>query len=190
MYDQLDKTKDFPVADGFVSFTQTVRYLGSLISYNLCGDDNITAKIAAANASMGALKELWCNPHLDMYNKYLLFRAIPMNLLQRGAETWSLQKCQLDKLEVFLHRSIRRILQISMTKVQEQHLHNGKVCNMIYSIPCVRNMIAARQMDFVEKMIRGPPDCPSRNMITAYCDHKRQVGRPQTTGKNFMVKNL
>jgi len=189
-YDQLDETKDFPVADGFVSFTRTFRYLGSLISYNLHDDDDITARIAAANASMGALKELWRNPHLDMYNKYLLFRAIPINLLLWGAETWSLRKLQLDKLEVFLHRSIRRILQISMTKVQEQHLHNGKVCDMFYSIPCVRNMIAARQMDFVGKMIRGPPDCPSCNMITACCDHKRRVGRPQTTGKNSIVENL
>jgi hypothetical protein len=45
-------------------------------------------------------------------------------------------------------------------------------------------------MDFVGKMIRGPPNRPSRNMITACCDHKCCVGRPQTTGKNFMVKNL
>ena len=74
--------------------------------------------------------------------------------------------------------------------VQEQHLCNGKVRDMFYSIPCVRNMIAARQMDFVGKMIRGPPDCLSRNMITACCDHKCRVGRPQTTGKNFMVENL
>ena len=190
MYDRLVETKNFSVADGFVSFTRMFKYLGFLISYNLRDDENITARIAAANASMGALKELWRNPHLDMYNKYLLFRAIPMNLLLWGAETWSLRKSQLDKLEVFLHRSIRRILQISMSTVQEQRLRNGKVRDMFYSIPCVRNMIAARQMDFVGKMIRGPPDRPSRNMITACCDHKRRVGRPQTTGKNFMVENL
>jgi hypothetical protein len=61
---------------------------------------------------------------------------------------------------------------------------------MFYSIPCVRNMIAARQMDFVGKMIHGPPSRPSHNMITACCNHKRRVGCPQTMGKNFMVKNL
>ena len=190
MYDNLDETQKFPVADGFVSFTRTFRYLGSLISYNLRDDDDITSRLAAANASMGRLKEVWRNPHLDVYNKYLLFRAIPMNLLLWGAETWSLRKSQLDKLEVFLHRSIRRILHISMTKVREQRLHNDKVRKMFYSIPCVRNMIAARQLDFIGKMIRGPPDRPSRNMITACCNHKRRVGRPQTTGKNFMVENL
>jgi len=139
---------------------------------------------------MGKMKEVWHNPHLNVYNKYLLFRAIPMNLLLWGAETWSLRKLQLDKLEVFLHRSIWRILHISMTKVREQQLHNDKVRQMFYSIPCVGNMIATWQMDFVGKMIRGPPDRPSRNMITACCDHKRRVGRPQTTGKNFMVENL
>ncbi len=52
---------------------------------------------------MGALKEIWRNPHLDIYNKYLLFQAIPMNLLLWGAETWSLHKSQLDQLKVFLH---------------------------------------------------------------------------------------
>jgi hypothetical protein len=113
-----------------------------------------------------------------------------MNLLLWGAKTWLLQKLQLNKLEVILHRSIRRILHILMTKVCKQRLHNGKVRQMFYSIPCVRNMIAAQQMDFVGKMIRGPPERPSRNMITACCDHKRRVGRPQMTGKNFMVKNL
>ena len=58
MYDQLDETKDFPVADGFVGFTRMFRCLGLLISYNLRNDKNITTRIAAANALMGALKDL------------------------------------------------------------------------------------------------------------------------------------
>ena len=93
---------------------------------------------------MGALKEIWHNPHLDIYNKYLLFRAILMNLFLWGAETWSLRKSQLDQLDVFLHRSIRRILQISMSKVQEDRIRNEMVCKMFYSIPCMQNMIACK----------------------------------------------
>ncbi len=91
-YDKLPESANVPIADGYVSFTRTFRYLGSLINYSLRDDDNITARIAAATASMGALKEVWRNPHLDMFNKHLLFRAIPMNLLLWGAETWSLRK--------------------------------------------------------------------------------------------------
>ena len=134
MYNRLDETQSFPVANGFVSFTQTCWYIGSLISYNLRDNNDITARLAATNAAMGRMNKLWRNPHLGLYNKYLLFRAIPMNLLIWGAETWYLRQSQLDKLEVFLHRSIRRILQISMTKVQEQRIHNNKVCKLFYSI--------------------------------------------------------
>jgi hypothetical protein len=97
---------------------------------------------------------------------------------------------QLDQLEVFLHLSIHRILQISISKVQEDRIRIKRVREKFYSIPCVQNMIAARQADFIGRMIQGSPDRPSRNMITVCCDHKRQVGHPQTTGKNFMVKNL
>ena len=157
-YDNLDETAKFTVADGSVSFACTFHYLGSLINYSLRDNDDITTRIASATAAMGALKEIWRNPHLDIYNKYLLFRAIPMNLLLWGAETWSLRKSQLDQLEVFLHRSIQRILQILMTKVQEDRIWNKNIHKMFYSILCVRNMIAARQADFIGKMIRGPPD--------------------------------
>ncbi len=113
-----------------------------------------------------------------------------MNLLPWGAETWSLCKSQLDQLEVFLHSSIHQIFQILMTQVKDCQLKNEKVRKMFYSIPCVRNMIAACHTDFIWKMIRGPPDRPSSNMITACSGHKQGVGCPQTTGKFFMVDNL
>jgi hypothetical protein len=72
---------NFPITNGFVSFTRMFRYLGCLINYSLRNDNNIVARIASATAAMGASKEIWRNPHLDIYNKYPLFRAIPMNLL-------------------------------------------------------------------------------------------------------------
>jgi hypothetical protein len=133
------------------------RYLVFLINYILCDNNNITARFASAIASMGPLKEIWQNPHLDIYNKYLLFRAILMNLLLWGAETWSLCKLQLDPLEVFLHRSIHWILQISISKVQEDRTWNERVREMFYSILCVQNMIAKYQAAFIGKMIQGPP---------------------------------
>ena len=188
-YDALPETTNFPVSDGHVSFTRTFRYLGSLINYSLRDGDDITAQITSATAAMGALKEVSRNPHLDVYNKYLLFQAIPMNLLLWGAKTWSLRKSQIDQLDVFLHRHPAYPPDFD-ERGQRRKIWNQRVREMFYSIPCVRNMITARQKDFIGKMMRGPPDQPSRNMITACCDHKRRVGRPQTTGEKIMVENL
>ena len=63
-YDALPETQQFEVADGYVTFCHTFKYLGSRISYNLHNDADIEAQLAAANESMG--KDVWRNPHLDI----------------------------------------------------------------------------------------------------------------------------
>ena len=73
IYDKLDETKNIAVENGYVTLMQLFWYLRSLISYNLREDNDVTAQIAATTASMGALKEVWQNPHLNIYSKYLLF---------------------------------------------------------------------------------------------------------------------
>ena len=72
-YDALPKTEQFDITDGYVTFCQTFKYLGSHISYNLQDDADIEARLAASNQSMDALKKVWRNPFLDTYSKYLLF---------------------------------------------------------------------------------------------------------------------
>jgi len=98
-----------------------------MVAYNLCNDDNVMTQIAAAKASMGSLKEVWWNKHLNTYSKYLLFCAILMNLLLRGCKMWSLQQSLLDKLEVFLHQSIQSILAIYITCVKEEKIRNTTI---------------------------------------------------------------
>ncbi len=58
IYNELDKTNDNEVADGYVRFTQSFRYLGSMVAHNLCDDDDVTVRIAAAKASMGLKRSL------------------------------------------------------------------------------------------------------------------------------------
>jgi len=190
MYDTLPETERINVADGYVTFCRTLKYLGSRISYNLRDDNDIDARLSAANRSMGALKEIWRNPHLDTYSKYLLFRAIPVNLLLWGCETWSLRQTLLCRLEVFLHRSIRHILHISIIEVKDNHIRNEKIGRIFYNIPSIQNMIAARQLGFLGKVVRGPYGAPARRMLTACCQHKRKQGRPYLHNKDVIVKNL
>ena len=54
IYDKLDETIEIDLEDGYVTFTRLFRYLGSMISFNLRDNEDITARVAAATASMGA----------------------------------------------------------------------------------------------------------------------------------------
>ena len=97
-----------------VTFKMHFKYLGSYIAYNLRNDHDVDSRIAAAYASMGSLSSYWSDKSVDLKSKYLIFIAIPCNLLLWGSEIWALRTSLLSKLEVFLHRSVRRILGIKM----------------------------------------------------------------------------
>ena len=77
-----------------------------------------------------------------------------------------------------------------MFRVKEEHLHNEHVRRMFYDIPRVGNMIAAHQLDFLGKTMRGPHDHPAKQMMTACCNNVRCVGCPFLHNKDFVVKNL
>jgi hypothetical protein len=171
LYDALEETQPIDVDDGFVTLCRHFKYRGSFVSFSLCDDFDIKNRVTAAMQSMGALKNVWNSPHLDIWSKYLLFRAIPMNLLLWGCEMWSMRKALANKLEVFLHRNIRRILRVMMTRVHEERIRNEHVRQMFYDIPRVSNMIAARQLDFIWKTVRGPSDRSAQQMLTACCNH-------------------
>ena len=74
---------------------------------------------------MGALDKLCRDHHVDMYYKYMVFWAIPCNLLLWGCEIWDLRQNLLEKLDVFLHHSIRSILGIRMVQVREINIKNS-----------------------------------------------------------------
>ncbi len=145
------------------------------MSFSLCEDYDIEQYVTTATQSMGALKNVQNSPHLEIWTKYLLFCAITMNLLLWRCKTWSMRKSLSNKLEVFLHQNIRRILQVSMTRVREEGIQNKYVRRMFFNIPCVGNMIPAYQLDLLGKTVRRPSARPAQQMLTACCDTVCQI---------------
>ena len=126
-YDELPETRLIIVKDGFFAFCQHFKYLGSWISFSLREDHDIKNRLAAANASMGAMSKIWDDNHVETYSKYLMFRAIPYNLLLWGCEISALRKSLLVSLEVFLHSGVRIILKVKLCRVFEQHITNTSI---------------------------------------------------------------
>ena len=130
------------VSEGFVTFCVHFKYLGSWLSFSLRDDYDVGRRIELANASIGGLDKFWRYQHVDMYSKYMIFREIPCNLLLWGCKIWDLCQSLLEKLEVFLHCKIRRILGIRMGQVRECHIKNSHIRTIFYNIPCIRNQLA------------------------------------------------
>ena len=88
------------------------------MSYILRVDYDVDRRLLSASSSMGALNRFWKDTSVDPRSKYLIFLAITINLLLWGFESWALRVSLLNKLEVFLHQSIRRILVVTMRQLK------------------------------------------------------------------------
>ena len=110
-----------------ITFTIHFKYLGGCISYSLKDDYNIEHRTSQASAAMGALNSFWVDNTVDNFSKYLFVCAIPCNLLLWGCESWAIQEATLNKLEVFLHRNVRKILKITITIVIDGKITNQSI---------------------------------------------------------------
>ena len=139
---------------------------------------------------MGSMKNIWDDPHIDLYSKYLLFLAIPINKLLWGCESWALKESSLKDIDIFITQSIRRIIGISMQEVKENKISNKKLQAKFYNIQSGRSMIATRQLQFLGKLVRSEDSAIPKQLLTAWVNHKRLPGGVLTTTKNSYVKSL
>ena len=120
---------------------------------------------------MGDLNHFWSDQSVDDHSKYQIFRAIPCNLLLRGCESWALREATLKKLEVFLHRNIRKILGITITQVIDGKITNESVRTRFFNIPMIRNQIDQRQLTFIGKVVCNKDDQIPTQLLTAWCEN-------------------
>ena len=156
------------MANGNVTFFPTFKYLGSWISFSIRDDHDVDKIIVSVNTSMGAMAPFWDDDHIYVYSKYLIFRAIPCNLLLWGCEIWALRDTLLDAFEVFLHRSVRRILWIQVRHVIEHRIKNEHVCGMFFNIPTIQNQIDFRQLTYIGKIVRRESTHIPTRLLTVY----------------------
>jgi hypothetical protein len=67
LYNNVEEMQAIAVEDGFITFCCHFKYLGSFVSFSLCDDYDIEKCVAATTQSMGALKNVWDSPHLDIW---------------------------------------------------------------------------------------------------------------------------
>ena len=190
LYNLSPETAEVPMKDGFVTYTENFKYLGSWISFTLRDDIDIERRIASATKAVGALEEFFDRKEISIRAKYLVFMAIPVNLLLWGCESWALRKDLLLKIERSVNRNIRCILGINMTEVMEKHIKDKQIRAMLNNIPSMQTFIDVRSMQFLGKLIRGKVDLPPRKLLIAFIPNPRKVGRPIVCNRESIWRSL
>ena len=101
-YNESSETDDVIMNGGHLTYCAHFKYLGSYMSFNLRDDFDINSRISSANKSFGSMKIFYGRPEVNTRSKAMFFRAIQINLLLWGCESWALRKDLLNKLERFV----------------------------------------------------------------------------------------
>ena len=96
----------------------------------------------------------------------------------------------MQKLEVFLHINVRKILKITITEVIEDRITNDSLRVRFFNIPSIRNQIAKRQLTFIGKVVRNSDDQIPAQLLTAWCDHPRKRGGVLQNNKKNLAQNI
>ena len=81
-YADSEHTSDLDLPNNtHIPFTKSFKYLGSQINFLLQDSEDINLRISKANKAMGALNHFWRNKAVDTHSKFLIYMAIPTNLL-------------------------------------------------------------------------------------------------------------
>jgi len=173
-----------------VTYTSEFPYLGSRITFDLDDTRDIDARINAATRNFGAMSNFYRSSQVSLNAKYRVFMAIQVNLLLWGCESWALKVHLKDKLERCARRMIRRILNLNMNDIKDNHITINQLNQKFKNFSGIETLIRVRTMNFLGKLIRGNVKLPSRQMLVAYLDHVRPNWCPLDTNKKSMWKYL
>ena len=102
-------------------------YLGSVMSHDTSLDAEITSRIAKASAAFGSLsRRLWRNHGIKLSTKIKVYNAVVISSLLYASSTWTLYRRQVQQLESFHMKCLRRTcgitwqLRIPNTEVLEK----------------------------------------------------------------------
>ena len=175
---------------GHITFTKHFKYLGSYCSYSLKDNYNIAERLSQASSAMGLINHFWADSAVDNFGKYLIFRAIPCNLLLWGCKSWAIREAKMKKLEVFIYRNIIKPLKIDIAQVIDERTTNISICERFFDIATICNDIAHQQLTFIGNVVRNPDDQIFTQLITAWCNHKKSPGGVFQNNKKNLAQNI
>ena len=117
-------------------------YLGSYVSRNADMEAELNNRIGRATSCLGQLrKRVWENRKLRLKTKITVYKACVLSVLLYGSETWPIYAKEVNRLNTFHLRNLRRILGVSWRdKVTNVEVLEQTGCDSMHTILSTRRL--------------------------------------------------
>ena len=129
---------------------QCFKYLGSTLSVDNRADKEISSRIQSACASFGKLeKKLWSRNGIRLSTKCKVYKAIVLPALLYSAETYTLYRDHIKRLEAVQQRHLRRIMKIKWS----DYISNVEVLKRA-GLDSIEAVLATTQLRWTGHVVR------------------------------------
>lgn len=158
-------------------------YLGGTVTQEGGSDEDIKSRLGKARAAFSKLRNIWKSSQLKLKTKLKIFKSNVVAVLLYGCETWRMTKRDATKLDVFLHKSLRRIMKIYWPmKTSNEEIRNRA------NIDTISEQIFRRRWKFIGHILRMDPSKHPKTALTWAPEGRRSRGRPKETWRRTAEK--
>ena len=151
-------------------------YLGSVVNTDGGTDEDIKSRINKARHAFNTLRPIWNSSALSLHNKISIFNTNVKSVLLYGSETWRTTKSNTHKLQTFINRCLRNIINIRWTDV----ISNADPWDKTGQSP-IEVKIKKRKWGWIGHTLRKSPSNVTKQALDWNPQGKRKVGRPKQT---------
>jgi len=108
---------------GYVGFVEHAKYLGVVLHWDLGSEQAVSARIAAAAASMSALRKVLRDEDLSASTKGVIMKSTVLPILLFGSEVWVMTVDIMRRVSAFWHSCCRRALGVGLLHMRSAGMH-------------------------------------------------------------------
>jgi hypothetical protein len=174
---QACRHSEFALGDqSYLSFQNRVIYLGVPFDSHLRPETMIEARIAKANAIMGAAKNIFRQKTLSKKLKGYLFRCLVLSTLFFGSESWILTDSTKNKLNTFFHNCLRAMTGVGRLQQHEHSINNAALAARVGLCPDIRVYYNQRALSWIGHIARMEDSRLPKKLMTSWLPNARPRG--------------
>ena len=162
-------------AGTYVDFTDTFKYLGSMLTRDLKTALDIETRLTKATQAFGALRPVVCNRHSTATTRGIIYKVMVISLLLHGAESWSLTEKHMRALTTFHRRCIRAMCNANLRSTRNYRIKTATLEDRLGVDP-IDQCYHRRVFGWAGEVLRMLMDRLPRKLLTAWLPLKRAVG--------------
>jgi hypothetical protein len=187
-------TSNFNVGDesrrGFIHFTTSFKYLGSILTSSITSEGDVDARINAATAAFGALSKcIFKNRSVVKRMKGRIYSSFVVSILLYGSECWSMTEKLLDRLRSFHHCCVRSMCRITMRHTIKRRITTTSLLSQLEIKP-IDHYYHSRLLRWAGHVSRMDMSRMPRKLLTGWVAHPRSIGRPLMNWGHTLEKAL